>query len=64
MSDPEKRKLYDEQGSAAFDENGEQKNPGFGGFGRGGGGQHFNFEFKDPFDLFSKYDNNATLFLT
>ena len=35
LSDPEKRKTYDQFGHAAFDQNG---NAGFGGFGGGGGG--------------------------
>ena len=53
LGDPEKRKVYDEQGEAAFDANGEKKNAGFD-FG-GGGGAGFNFDFKDPFDMFKEF---------
>ena len=71
LSDPEKRKLYDQYGFAAFDENmGPGGTYGYGGSGTGGGwsrkdfhsgngGQYteFHFEGQDMDDIFGNFGN-------
>lgn len=75
LGDPEKRKVYDKQGAAAFDQNGENKNAGFnfGDFGDGfdfgsGGFEGFNFggfKFSDPFEMFKdQFGSGAESFTT
>ena len=57
LSDPEKRKLYDQYGFAAFDGSGAGQGAGPGGYqyysgGNGGGYQSFHFSGQDAEDLF------------
>ncbi|MDO4650569.1 MAG: J domain-containing protein [Eubacteriales bacterium] len=51
LSDPEKKKLYDQYGSAAFEEGFGQGGQGFGGFGNGGY-QEFHFNGDGMGDIF------------
>ena len=57
LSDPEKRRVYDQTGEAPGQNN--QQGPG------GGGGQHFHFQSngggfggRDPFDMFREFFGN------
>lgn len=67
LSDPAKRKTYDQFGHAAFDRNGNQAGAGgnpFGGgrsYSYGGGGINFDFgDFQDPFSVFEQFFAGAT----
>lgn len=68
LSDPAKRKTYDQFGHAAFDRNGNQAGAGnpFGGGGHSysyGGGPNVNFDFgdfQDPFSVFEQFFAGAT----
>lgn len=77
LSNPEKKKAYDQFGHAAFD----PRSGGFGGFGQSGqtgqagrqgpftytystqgGPVNFDFDFSDPFDIFSQFFGGASPF--
>ncbi len=55
MSDPEKRKIYDQFGEEGLKGGGMPGGgggPGFSSFGAGGGGPGFSFHATDPNDIF------------
>lgn len=55
LSDPEKRKIYDqfgEEGLKGGMPGGGGAGPGFSSFGAGGGGPGFSFHATDPNDIF------------
>lgn len=60
LSDPQKKKTYDQFGSAAFEPGAGGGNPGAGGFNPFGGGFSYSYSsggnpgFADPFDLFEQ----------
>jgi DnaJ-class molecular chaperone len=67
LSDPKKREMYDQYGSAAFDQNGGRGPGGMGGFsqqgpftysyswGNGGENPFGSGDFSDPFDIFEQF---------